>query len=633
MQNGSADIPEPQESRDGVVLVTGATGFLGGHLVRTLLGQGRAVRATGRNLEAGLALSALGAQFLPVDLTDRAAVLEVYRGVDIVVHSGALSSAWGRYRDFYDTNITGTQNVVDGCLLHGVRRLVHISSPSVISRHEPQFNLDEDAPLPETFVSMYSETKALAEKVVEAAADKGLEIVILRPKAIYGPGDNAIFPRIVGKLATGRLPRLGDGETVTNITHVSDVVSGILLAMSKGSVSGHKYLITGGEDVRLWDVVDYIADRLGYARPTRRIPLKKAMVIAGVLEAVWRLFRLPGEPPLTRYSASIMGNSQTYDISRARTELGYQPRVRWQDGVDDFVDSLGAGPDVEEVQSVSDPRSSDPLSVPVTILPSGITQAREKLFGSGDGWSKIDIPALFALIRHPSAGSVLFDTGYSTRFFAAASGFPYALYRLGTPLFMTAEEDPAVRVRSVGVEPAEVRTIIISHFDPDHVGGLHDFPNAQVVCSWRAWAEARGKTGFKALKARVLPGLIPPGIAARLRLLPDLAGPPIGPFSASFDLFGDGSVRLVELPGHAPGMLGAFVRSEAAGPLFLCADACWSMAPIEAGTPRKGAHRFIAFDRAVQYETYGALIRLLEEMPEVTIVPAHCPATAAKLLN
>ena len=366
------------------------------------------------------------------------------------------------------------------------------------------------------------------------------------------------------------------------------------------------------------------------------------MAIAGVLEAVWRLFRLPGEPPLTRYTASIMGNSQTYDISRIKEELGYEPKVGWKEGVDGFVASLGAGLEVdikdngEKSHTHTHTHAEERLRLEgssVTVLRSGVTCAREWLFGSGDGWGKIDIPALFALMRHPVEGAVLFDTGYSTRFFSAAAGFPYALYRLGTPLFMTAEEDPGKRVKECGVDPGDVRMIIISHFDPDHVGGLHDFPNAQVVCSWRAWLQARGKTGFAALKARVLPGLIPADLAARLTLLPDLSGPPIGPFSRSLDLFQDGSIRLVELPGHAPGMLGAFVAREGEGPLFLCADACWSMAPIEAGTPRKGVHRFIAHDRGAQYETYAALMRLRQEMPEVTIVPAHCPATAARLLD
>ena len=142
MQTGSPSNPLPVESGASVTLVTGATGFVGGHLVRALLAEGRYVRATGRNLEAGLALSALGAEFRPVDLTDRPGMLEVCRGADTVVHSGALSSAWGRYREFYTTNVSGTRNVVDGCLLHGIKRLVHISSPSVLSRHEPQLGAD-----------------------------------------------------------------------------------------------------------------------------------------------------------------------------------------------------------------------------------------------------------------------------------------------------------------------------------------------------------------------------------------------------------------------------------------------------------------------------------------------------------
>src|SRR5690606_4437973 len=154
---------------DGPVLVTGATGFLGQHLVRRLLALGQPVRATGRSIRVGLKLQAEGADFRPVDLRDRAGMIAAMDGVEAVVHSGALSTVWGRYRDFHAINVGGTENVIAGCLAHGVKRLVYISSPSVMTRAAAQWNLKESDPLPDEHVSMYSETKRLGEELVHQA--------------------------------------------------------------------------------------------------------------------------------------------------------------------------------------------------------------------------------------------------------------------------------------------------------------------------------------------------------------------------------------------------------------------------------------------------------------------------------
>lgn len=276
---------------------------------------------------------------------------------------------------------------------------------------------------------------------------------------------------------------------------------------------------------------------------------------------------------------------------------------------------------------------SEPAAVGMTILGAGAAVTRERIFGTGRSWRKIRVPALFALIEHPVVGTGLFDTGYSTHFAEAVRSFPERLYGLLTPVDITAEEDAARQVERRGIALRDVEWVIVSHFDPDHIGGLRDFPNARIICSRRAWEEVEGKTGWKALAARYLPGLVPADITTRLRLLPDPEGPALGPFDHSLDLFGDGSIRLVSLPGHAPGMLGAFVHTGEAGDFFLCADACWSLDAIESGGPPRGVHRRIATDKGEQDETYRKLARLKNEMPDLQIVPSHCPRTARRLID
>lgn len=617
------------------VLVTGATGFLGGHVVRALLERGVQVRAMGRSLKPGMALASEGADFCPVDLRDRPATMAACRGVTAVVHAGALSSAWGKYKDFYDINVTGTENVLAGCREHGVARIVYISSPSVMSRHESQVGLDESYPLPERFVSDYSETKALAEKAVRKAQAEGIDTVILRPKAIYGPGDTAIFPRITEAVSRGRFPILGAGDTVTNITHVDDVVQAVLLALESDKAPGKVYVITGDEDVNLLDAVRRISDEMGYPPLRRKIPVARAMRIGGLIEDAWRLLRLGGEPPLTRYKVSIMGYSQTYDIGAARRDLGYEPKVTWQEGVDRFLEEFkrGNGGSSDLSAPPAEPAgSSEPVRVGVRILTAGSVDAPERVFGMSAGWKRVEIPALFALLDHPAFGPVLFDTGYASYFHEATEKLPEKVYAWLTPVKIQASENAGAQVGRLGIDPAEIRWIIVSHFDPDHIGGLRDFPAARVVCSWRAWDAVRGKTGLKALGARILTGLLPDDLAARVVVLPDPEGPGIGPFEASHDLFGDGSVRLVSLAGHAPGMTGAFVNAADGRTLFLCGDACWTVRALASEDARRGAHQVIAHDRAEQDETYRKLIRLRKEMPEVKIVPSHCPDTAAELL-
>ena len=613
---------------DGPVLVTGATGFLGRHLVRRLIELGQPVRATGRNLTLGLQLQAEGADFRPVDLRDLPGLMTAMEGVKAVVHGGALSSVWGRKRDFHAINVGGTENVIAACLAHGVKRLVYISSPSVMTRSVAQWNLTETEPLPDKHVSVYSETKRLGEDRVRQVAEgtPGLETVILRPKAIYGPGDTTIFPRLIKSAEKGRLPIIGDGNTVTNLTHVRDVVAAILLALKSEKAVGNVYVVTGGKDLRIWDAITEVVTRFGFQAPSRKIPIGRAMRAAKALEWLWRTLHLPGEPPLTTYSAGILGLSQTYDITAARRDLGYEPSVSIEQGLDEAFPKSPATPSATTHRPTVDTEPNSTPLLKVRVRTAGQAWARKFYFQPGGGLGWISVPALFAIIEHPEQGLWLWDTGYAPRFFAATRKLPWRIMRWVTPADINEEDAVAAQLHALGYNPADLKGIILSHFDPDHFGGLRDFPGVPIVCSWRAWADVRGRRGWSAFRARLLPGHLPEDMAGRLKLLPDPDGPPISVFGSSLDLFGDGSIRLVELPGHAPGQLGAFVRRQSDGAdLFLAADGCWNLAAIEASGYRGGAHRLLAVDKKAQDETYRKLTQLHEEWPALRIVPAHCP--------
>lgn len=313
------------------ILVTGGTGFLGRRLAATLLARGDEVRLLGRDFGGVADLLAAGATPLRADLRDTAAVVAACAGMDAVCHVGALSAPWGRRADFFDTNVGGTVAIVAGCRAHGVGRLVYISSPSVTFGGGDVIDATETAPYPRRFASIYSLTKKLGEDRVNAAARAGLATVILRPKAIFGPGDRALLPRLVDAARRGRLVRIGDGTNRVDLTYVDNVAHAIVLALDAPAAVGGTYTITNGAHPRLWAIVAGTLAHLGLPQRLRAVPLGAASAVAAILEA--RAALTGREPTLTRYGAAILARTQTYDIAAARRDLGYAPIVGFEEGV------------------------------------------------------------------------------------------------------------------------------------------------------------------------------------------------------------------------------------------------------------------------------------------------------------
>jgi nucleoside-diphosphate-sugar epimerase len=322
------------------VLVTGATGFLGKTLTRRLLTLGVTVTAQGRNPAILAQLQNEGARPVQAELSDAPALLAASQDQQAVFHCAALSSPWGKKEDFYRANVQGTACVIQGCQSAGVKRLVYVSTPSIYFRFTSRLNVPEDAPLPARPVNLYAQTKLLAEGLVDQAFASGLPAITFRPRAIFGPGDNAILPRLIGRLKTGRLPVIGDGQTLTDLTYVDNVVDALLLGLEAPPAAlGRKFNITNGQPVLLWEMVRDLCQALGYRYPRRRIPYRLADSAAALMEVLYRL--LPGqpEPPLTRYMVSVVAQSSTLDISAARRLLGYAPRVSIEEGFERFIRS------------------------------------------------------------------------------------------------------------------------------------------------------------------------------------------------------------------------------------------------------------------------------------------------------
>lgn len=313
------------------ILVTGSTGFLGQHLVRALLKRGHRVWMLGRHFEGASSLLEAGAIRVQADLRDRAQITSACARMDAVYHVGALSAPWGRSADFHAINVGGTEHVIAGCMQHNVGRLIVVSSPSVLFNGRDQQLLNDAAPYPARFISTYSATKKLAEDRVNAAIRQGLPALIVRPKAIFGPGDTALFPRLIRAARAGRLPQIGSGRNLVDLTYVANVVQALVLALQAPGAVGKTYTITNGEHVPIWNVIRMVLRQLDIPAQLRTLPVTVAMAVARLMELRARL--TGREPLLTRYSVAALARTQTYDISAARHDLGYLPAVSVAEGI------------------------------------------------------------------------------------------------------------------------------------------------------------------------------------------------------------------------------------------------------------------------------------------------------------
>jgi glyoxylase-like metal-dependent hydrolase (beta-lactamase superfamily II) len=268
--------------------------------------------------------------------------------------------------------------------------------------------------------------------------------------------------------------------------------------------------------------------------------------------------------------------------------------------------------------------------VELEIRYAGACRHPERMVIRGGRWRPVDFPALFAVLRHPEHGVTLFDTGYTERFARATGPFPARLYRWLTPATVRPDETAVAQLARAGVPASHVRRVVVSHFHADHVAGLRDFPDAELIASRAALAAVRGLGPIGSLRRGFLPALLPDDFDRRARLLdPAAFTRRVGPFAAH-DLFGDGSVLLVRLPGHAAGQLGLVART-AERRRFLVADAAWTSASIRQLRHPNPLADLVLDDPSESRATLAALHRLAADDPTLDLVPSHCLERAAEL--
>lgn len=257
------------------------------------------------------------------------------------------------------------------------------------------------------------------------------------------------------------------------------------------------------------------------------------------------------------------------------------------------------------------------------LLEAGFCTHCQRMTLNKGEFKQKEYPALCALIKHPTKGYILFDTGYSQRFYQETSHFPSSLYRYLTPVHL--QKTLKEQLIEQSIQPEDITYVVISHFHADHIGGLADFPRAQFICHPQAIDEIKDKSGFKALLQGFLPGLLPDDFYERLLLLTQqesTLATTLSPFTRGFDLFNDQSIYAISLPGHAAGQIGLYFQAEKA--TFLVADSCWHQETFQDLHYPSQLTYLIHHDKQAYIDTINKLHQLYKNNPQVDIIPSHC---------
>jgi nucleoside-diphosphate-sugar epimerase len=257
------------------------------------------------------------------------------RGVETVFHVAAKAGVWGDFETYYRANVTGTQRVVRAAEKAGVPKLVFTSSPSVAFGEEDVAGADESLPYPATYLAPYPLTKAMAERYVLGRTE--IAVTALRPPLVWGPRDSNILPRLLKRARRGVLVQVGDGSNVVDVTYVENAAEAHLLAADRlaerSPLRGRAYFIGQERAVNLWQFIDQVVTRAGYKPVRRSISARQALRIAGALELIYKSLGVRAEPPFTRLTAAQLARSRWFDLSAARRDLGYGPRISIEEGL------------------------------------------------------------------------------------------------------------------------------------------------------------------------------------------------------------------------------------------------------------------------------------------------------------
>ena len=318
------------------VLVTGATGFLGKYLIEELLNNDYEVVAQGRKENVLNDIKEkYNAQILKCSLDE---IKDIELKVDYVIHAAALSTVWGKWEDFYNSNVIGTENVIDFCKKNNVKRLVYVSSPSIYSAKCDRLNIKEEDFDKNNKLNYYIKSKILAENLINSIEDDKLEKVIIRPRGLFGIGDTSIIPRLIKANRKIGIPLFNDGKNIVDITCVENVALALRLAIESKNAVGNTYNITNGEPREFKNILEELFEQINEPPKYLKISLNLMYGVSSIIEFIYKLFHIYKEPMITKYNICTLGYSQTLNIKKAKKDLNYIPKMTLSEGIKKYAE-------------------------------------------------------------------------------------------------------------------------------------------------------------------------------------------------------------------------------------------------------------------------------------------------------
>ncbi len=314
------------------IIITGATGFIGRNFAESLHKKGYDVLATGRSQYVGQQLEKTGITFKKADILNQDELKEVFTQADFLIHCAGKSADWGKYSEFYLTNVIGTGNVINTCKRHNINNIIFISTPSVYYSGKDRFDISESEPLPGKQFG-YGRTKLIAESELLNLEKDGFKTIILRPRAVYGQYDNTIVPRILKMSEQKRFPLIDGGSAKIDITYIDNLTQAVIDCLAAPEKAWNQvYNISNGEPLTVKEWFSIVLEIFNLPFNPKNISASMARMVAGTSEFISSMPFGNKKPQLTRFSVGYMSKSLTMSIKKAKQNLGYYPQISNEEG-------------------------------------------------------------------------------------------------------------------------------------------------------------------------------------------------------------------------------------------------------------------------------------------------------------
>ncbi len=322
-------------------LVTGATGFIGNALAKTLRQRSEGVYGLVRRADQAEALQRDNLSCRMGDIRDKASLKLGFKGMDVVIHTAGLVTDWGSPDEFIQLNFQGTKNVLEACSEMGIKRVVHVSTADVFG-YPADHPVSEDSPM-RSSPSWYAKSKIMAEKLARGYADsRALDMTIIYPTWVYGEGDRHFVPEIVDNILRGQMVFFAKTRnTFFGLSYIGNLCRAICFLIDNPAAIGQRFLVSDEPQMTFQEFVNILAGKVGHQEVRLHLPYRLAYAIACALEVCYRALGRQHRPMLTRYAVSWFGNSVTYDTTRLKS-LGWHQAYSIEEGIERAVQSIAA---------------------------------------------------------------------------------------------------------------------------------------------------------------------------------------------------------------------------------------------------------------------------------------------------